>query len=357
MKTTRKVICPSGRGAHPTLVTQGFAGPACCGLVGARLGIIKKRRHPQAYMGVSNAPHSTAECISNHETASNSFVRRTRSQARLRYSRQRQVAETGIWGIMKKIVLATVLAALGSASALAADLGPRAYTKAPMMTAPVSSWQGFYIGGNVGYGWGDNTADINFVPAGSGLVDQSLGAHSKSVVGGVQVGYNFQWERMIFGLETDIQGSGIKSSASVAPLAGASGAAGGDPTFASTDQKMSWFGTARARLGLLVTPDLLLYGTGGAAYGGIKITTDGIISPVNLDHLLGSLDKTKLGWTAGAGAEWMFTRGWSAKVEYLYLDLGSATAFGPQGAKTDLGANYTWSFKENIVRAGVNYHF
>jgi opacity protein-like surface antigen len=87
---------------------------------------------------------------------------------------------------MKKIVLATVsVVALGSASALAADLGPRAYTKAPMMAAPVSSWQGFYIGGNVGYGWGSGNTDFSFLPsqADFGVANTSLNSNPQGVVG------------------------------------------------------------------------------------------------------------------------------------------------------------------------------
>jgi len=261
---------------------------------------------------------------------------------------------------MKKHLAATVLAALGATPALAADLSAPSnqapsYTKAPPMAAP-ANWSGWYVGGNIGYGWANNAAEIDFVDGGN-ILNHSFNAGSHSALGGGQLGYNWQWGAVVLGLETDIQGAGLSGAVSVAPLAGATLAAGGDPTFAATTQKLSWFGTTRARLGYSVMPGLLLYGTGGAAYGGIKITTDGIVSPINQAHLLGSLDETKIGWTVGAGAEWMFMRNWSAKLEYLYFDLGNATAFGPQGTATTRGSNDTWTFKENIVRAGLNYHF
>ena len=169
---------------------------------------------------------------------------------------------------MKKIVLATVLAALGSASALAADLGPRAYTKAPMMAAPVSTWQGFYIGGNVGYGWGDGKTDFRFLPDETTFSEQntSLRAKPKGAIGGAQIGYNWQANAFVVGFEADIQGSGIKGDATggliifptlvVDPLS---------QTKAS--EKLSWFGTVRGRFGTTITPSLLLYATGGLAYG------------------------------------------------------------------------------------------
>src|SRR6266404_3256277 len=229
---------------------------------------------------------------------------------------------------MKKIILATVLAGIGSTGALAADLGARTYTKAPAMMAPVATWTGLYIGGNVGYGSGSNSTDANFVPQAAFFpLPQILGVKSKGVVRSAQIGYNFQLGGTVFGLETDVQGSGISGSASVAPLTNPVLGTLIPGSSITTDQKISWFGTTRARLGFSVTPDLLLYGTAGAGYGGVKATGDTFHNAVY--HRLGTLDQTKLGWTAGAGAEWMFARNWSAKVEYLYLDLGSSTVLGP----------------------------
>jgi outer membrane immunogenic protein len=259
---------------------------------------------------------------------------------------------------MKKILLASVIAALGTAQALAADMAPRSYAKAPVMAVPASSWQGLYVGGNVGYGWGDSSVDAVFLPPGAfNLNNERPGVHSKGAIGGAQLGYNFQWGQAVFGLETDIQGSGISGSASIAPLFNPVIAAPTLGTSLTTDQKISWFGTSRARVGFSVTPDLLLYGTAGAAYGGLKATGDAVNRGDIGLHSLGSLDQTKLGWAAGGGAEWMFARNWSAKVEYLYLDLGSSTVFGRCNCGgVNPGVDYTWRFKENIVRAGVNYH-
>ncbi len=270
---------------------------------------------------------------------------------------------------MKKIVLATVLAALGSASAFAADLGARTYMKAPAVVAPVpvSTWQGFYIGGNVGYGWGHNDTDFNFLPSLAGVPfgvrDASVATHSKGVLGGAQFGYNWQIGPAVFGFETDIQGSGISGSGTAKPIPIPPVMV--DPTDAlSTSTKLSWFGTARARLGIALTPELLLYGTGGAAYGRVKSTGDftSLISeaPFIENRFPAALSGTRVGWVVGAGTEWMFARNWSVKAEYLHVDLGNTSAVGLSIfdlTHTGNSVRYTWKNQENIVRAGVNYHF
>jgi outer membrane immunogenic protein len=250
---------------------------------------------------------------------------------------------------MKKIVLATALLALGSASAFAADLPARGMVaKAPAM-APVNTWQGFYIGGNVGYGWGNGTIDLT--PRPLDVDPASLDTKSNGVIGGAQIGYNWQIGAVVTGLEADIQGSSIKGSGHTTLTDGTT------PFDFSASSKLSWFGTVRGRLGATVTPDLLIYGTGGLAYGQISASADFFHDVFN--DFPGSVSKTNVGWTAGAGAEWMFAHNWSAKLEYLYIDLGnvSTVAHNQFAPGTSSTAVYTLKSRENIVRAGVNYHF
>src|SRR3954453_11855415 len=193
---------------------------------------------------------------------------------------------------MKKIVLATVLAALGSASALAADLAPRAYSKAPMMAAPVSTWQGFYIGGNVGYGWGrGNTSSTGGLGGFIDIAPWSNDTNPKGVLGGAQIGYNWQAGSFVTGLEADIQGAGIKGSFK-SPFFDLDTNSVVPGEFISANQKLSWFGTVRGRLGVTVTPDLLLYGTGGLAYGQVDVSADTVFLH---NHFPASLSKTNLG--------------------------------------------------------------
>jgi outer membrane immunogenic protein len=242
---------------------------------------------------------------------------------------------------------------------LAADLGagaPAAYTKAPAYE-PVSNWTGLYIGGNVGYGWGNGNTDVTNLPsqAISDILNATLHDDPKGVIGGGQIGYNWQIGSIVTGLEADIQGSGIHGSSS-APLINFRN---GNPFngFAfNSDQKLSWFGTVRGRLGVTVTPSLLLYGTGGLAYGQVQLSGVTTLAAPQTTFFPASLNTTKAGWTAGGGAEWMFTRGWSAKVEYLHIDLGNVSATSALDAFGD-GTNYRTHAQYDTVRFGVNYHF
>jgi outer membrane immunogenic protein len=204
---------------------------------------------------------------------------------------------------MKKKILAISVAAVTTAgTAAAADLprGPAPYYPAP---ASVYNWNGLYAGLNIGYEWGKVT-NSGFNPSG--------------VAGGGQLGYNWQIGQFVLGGETDIQASAA------------------DDTFAAYKFSNPWFGTLRGRAGYAIN-NILLYATAGLAYGGLKAE-------------LGSLDesKTLVGWTGGLGMEVGFTPSWSAKVEYLYMDLGSR-AFTITGVDNGLQASY--------LRFGLNYHF
>jgi outer membrane immunogenic protein len=258
---------------------------------------------------------------------------------------------------MKKLVLATVLAGIGATSALAADLGARApYAKAPPIMATVSNWSGFYIGGNVGYGWGNGRTHFEDIitTAGftAGTTPTTMDTRSNGVIGGAQIGYSWHAGAFVTGLEADIQGSGIKGSINTnLPFLGG--------TAFSSVERLSWFGTVRGRLGVTATPDLLLYATGGLAFGRTENSANLTFGSGSFP---GEVNKSKVGWAAGAGTEWMFARNWSAKIEYLYVDLGESSVAAPlvrfSGAiQPAFTVGYTWKTQDHIVRAGVNYHF
>jgi outer membrane immunogenic protein len=212
--------------------------------------------------------------------------------------------------------------------ACAAELPPPPiYTKAPIINPPFS-WTGFYIGANAGYAWGTSSDTNPFFPiSGTGNFGIS------GVLAGGQVGYNWQFDAFVLGLESDGDWSGVKGSTS-------SGLCGGVVCTTSD----SWLGTTRARLGFAVD-HWLFYGTGGVAYGDIKFTDLPAALVVNGSN-------TNVGWTAGGGIEYAFTRNWSAKAEYLYVNLGSAGFACTPGCGTS-----TVTFNENIFRGGLNYRF
>jgi outer membrane immunogenic protein len=217
---------------------------------------------------------------------------------------------------MKKILLATVgLIALGVGSASAADIQRRAAmpAKAPMMM-PLYNWTGPYIGISGGGGWG--RSDIS-APLASGTINTSGG-----LVGGT-LGYNYQMNQIVLGLEGDGSWSGI----------GGSGTCTGG---LACSVRNNWLATARGRLGF-AWDRFMPYVTGGAAFGDIRSSVATFADSTS----------TKTGWTAGGGIEAAIAGPWTAKVEYLYVDLGRGASIG--GADT--------GFNTNIVRAGLNYRF
>jgi outer membrane immunogenic protein len=273
--------------------------------------------------------------------------------------------------IVKKLSLASiVLIAAASSAAVAADLSP-AYKMPVKALAPTLNWSGFYLGGNIGYGWDSGSTAISgstnnpaLAPAiaaifAAGSYPASLSSNAKGVIGGGQIGYNWQMpSSWLVGLEADIQGSGIKGSTSQTMFP-----VGFDTTATTAGKSIDWFGTVRARLGFLLTPQWLLYGTGGLAYGQTKttfVTTDltgGCVANATL-CANGSSSGVRTGWTAGGGVEAMLGSNWSAKLEYLYLDLGRRSAsISTSTLPGTVFFNSSAQFHEQTVRLGLNYHF
>ena len=189
---------------------------------------------------------------------------------------------------MKKLLLATtafVVLAVGSATA--ADLSRPAYRAAPP-PPPMYSWTGLYWGVNVGYSWGRDKVQWNLV--GFGTVSESQ--KMDGVIGGFQSGYNYQFGQWVLGLETDIQASGQKGSSVYGIAPGVT---------LSADHKLPWFGTSRTRLGVLVSPTVLLYGTAGVAYGQVKEDYTHTVAGVGSTN--SNFKNVRAGWTAGAGVE------------------------------------------------------
>ena len=213
--------------------------------------------------------------------------------------------------------------------AAAADLRARIPTKAPAVVyaPPPFTWTGFYIGGNVGWGWasGDGTAWI------TGLGPVAVSGDGNGFLGGAQAGYNWQTGNFVLGVEADFQGSSGSSDLN------------GTPGLAGT-LKTPWFGTIRGRLGY-AADKWLFYITGGGVYGELDydgtLTTSGAFST----------STTYWTWTVGGGVETALWDHWSAKLEYLYVGSPSDFASPPNTVGID------GSINTNIVRAGLNYHF
>jgi outer membrane immunogenic protein len=215
--------------------------------------------------------------------------------------------------LRKVLVVAASLAAFSGPS-LAADMA----VKAPAYV-PSFNWTGFYVGANVGYG----SATLD-----PGLVNST--DRLKGINGGAQIGYNWQMNSLVLGLETDIQASDQKQEDSFA---------GGALT---VSQKSKWFGTVRGRVGYAPGP-WMIYATGGFAYANYDAT-------VTVLGFGASGSTNANGWTVGAGAEWMFMPRWSVKAEYLYMDFGNETV-------SIAGVPFVSKVTNNLGRVGINYHF
>ena len=245
---------------------------------------------------------------------------------------------------MKRLWLGLAAVVLTTAGAAAADLPVKAPPLAPVM---VWNWSGFYVGVNVGYGWSAKTDPVTFMNN-VGTIASSTAPAARGVFGGAQAGYNWQFNSIVFGIETDIQASGVsKSSSGIID-------AGGDNL--NAEQNLKYFGTLRGRLGYAAGP-ALLYVTGGLAYADIKnrffLTNAAATSSADLGQ-----DRTKTGYALGGGVEWMLAKSWSVKAEYQYLHFGSDAFAAPVVPPNGLTISSTAiSNNFHTVRLGLDYHF
>lgn len=238
----------------------------------------------------------------------------------------------------------TLLSCLGGAAValaispvFAADL--RMATKAPAMEAlaPVTNWNGFYIGVQGGYQWG-RQRETEFRTSTGVFTNLDERWNSDGFVGGGHVGYNFAAGSILYGIEGDFEGADVRGTYQLGNGAG-------------TTFDVNWQSSIRGRLGFFWGPTLL-YVTGGAAFadlrnrhlgfGGISLSGD-------------TFSSTETGYTVGAGAEWMFSPAWSARVEYRYTDFGRyGTDVGPASFPA---FSYPERAEFHTVRGGISYHF
>jgi outer membrane immunogenic protein len=252
---------------------------------------------------------------------------------------------------MQRLLPASLALLVLAGQAMAADLP---VYKAPPPPLPTWSWAGFYAGINAGYSFGAdpydqalNNGTVTFAP--------TLVAPRGAVLGG-QLGYNWQINQFVFGLEGDGQWTGQRDTGcgGIECLVQSNGEVGAF----QVQHRLDWFATARGRVGW-ANDSYLLYATGGAAWGSVRET-----DRATLDTLTdaASSSQTRNGWAAGAGLEARLWGNWSAKVEYLHLDLGSMTTVshlsanvGGRGLSFDTMVTTNSRIRDEIVRVGLNY--
>ncbi len=260
----------------------------------------------------------------------------------------------------------TAVFAIVAFSAQAADMyAPGISGKDAPMYEAVPSWTGFYLGVNGGYGWGAKSSTLN--TSASGYGDTAAGTASSTIwseggFGGGQLGYNAQRDRIVFGIEADIEGAGIGGRAF-------SEAVSADGTSVVADawakSSLDWFGTVRGRVGYSFG-SYLLYATGGFAFGGVRDSLSQSVTSVNVatpGTSSASSNTTLTGYVAGGGFETAIAPSWSVRAEYQYIDLGDTRLLTNNNLTytcdptcTDNGnASIKIGHSYNTVRVGLNY--
>ncbi|PNG24521.1 outer membrane protein [Methylocella silvestris] len=242
--------------------------------------------------------------------------------------------------MLRRVLLASVGAIALAGTALAADLPSRAPPPVYVPPAPIFTWTGVYIGGQIGYAWGQGSA--NFGDANGNFIGFS--GNGNGVIGGAHVGYNLQLNQFVVGLEGSVDGSSIGKSSSGTVFLNDGSAAG-----VNFHSNANVQGSIRGRVGY-AWDRVLVYATGGVAFAGVNAS---LSTPVSYD----SASTTKVGWTVGGGVEYAVTNNWSIRAEYRYSNFGNATLYPASLAGFDNGPYVNRKFNVNQVQVGFSYKF
>lgn len=249
--------------------------------------------------------------------------------------------------MLKKYLLAGAIILGGAGAANAADV---------IDTVPVMDWSGFYAGVHAGYGWGDfdYDAEISEIDVDGDSASFGTGGEADGFFAGVQAGFNWQMDALVLGIEGDISKSWI----------------GGDDTDAfadfgldevdgtvRTETDLDWFGTLRLRAGFLATDAMLIYATGGLAWGNIDSHVRVDYGDDGVTDVSGGDSETRMGWTLGGGLEYKVSEAMSVKAEYLYVDLGDDNVIDRDFFDDTLNVDADNDVNFHTIRAGFNFHF
>jgi outer membrane immunogenic protein len=257
----------------------------------------------------------------------------------------------------RKFLLASVGAlALTGSAALAADLPSRAPPPVYLPPAPIFTWTGIYVGGQIGYAWasGNNNFtgyDPFFVA--DPFITTSLGGNPSGVIGGAHVGYNYQFNQFVVGLEGSVDGTSLSNTAA---------AFFPDGTTITAQSRADIQGSIRGRAGI-AWDRALIYATGGVAFGGfntnVNIANTGFLNGGVPFFANGSVSSTRVGWTVGGGIDYAVTNNWSVFAEYRYTNWGSINENNFGGGLLTGGEYFNGNRKinQNQVQVGFSYKF
>jgi outer membrane immunogenic protein len=256
---------------------------------------------------------------------------------------------------MRRFIAAAMASTALVMPAMAADLAP--YVKSPVVVP--WTWTGVYFGGDVGGAWSDSTSSWS-TPTTFGVNPISGNTGASAFAGGFYAGYNYQFSSaFVAGIEADWTGmraTGAYNNAWTAFPAG--GIIPGTST--AMNSEVEWAATLRGRLGYLIWPNLMVYGTGGGAWG--KIQYQGAASDPAIGYLAGAqFNNTSSGWVAGGGLEWAPFTGFGLlfRVEYLYYDFSSGqSALATAPGFPAFPSSFAWTApKMSTARFGMSYKF
>lgn len=252
---------------------------------------------------------------------------------------------------------AGLLAVSIATGASAADLSSP--SPSPVFVQSASSWTGYYVGAHAGVLFGSTGLSRAYAGANAAAVQgpgynapASSRLNGSGGLFGVQVGYNHQVSsQIVLGVEGSLAITGNRRS--LYKTSTGTSFFGNDTT-----HDMRYFATLRARAGFLMTPQFLVYATGGLAMANVAVRDSVNYVAGGVTPTTGAGNATRLGLVVGAGAEYQMSRNWSVKLEYLYYSLAKTTVFNP-GFGPGFQVSYTTSFKTegSMVNLGVNYRF
>ncbi len=238
--------------------------------------------------------------------------------------------------MLRKILLSSAALAGLTTASFAADLPSRkAPAAAPYVAMPIFTWTGFYVGADIGGGWA-NDAARNTTP----VPNLRFPYNGSGVVGGLYAGYNYQLSNaIVLGVEADIDATSINGSI--------------NPTDVTNNVKdnIPWQGSLRGRLGYAIN-NVLLYATGGLAFGGLQMNYSDTAAPFNA-----TTNTTQAGWTVGGGLDYAFNTNWIGRVEYRYTKFSAYNDVFGAGAGVFTGQTIRHSVSENAVKVGIAYKF
>ena len=259
----------------------------------------------------------------------------------------------------RKLLLASVagLAFTGSA-AFAADLPSRAPPPVYLPPVPIFTWTGIYIGGQIGYAWASGSHNFTgfdpfFGPLGGTFLSTSAGGTPSGVIGGANVGYNYQINQWVLGLEGSVDGTSLSNTAVLAFP---------DGTSLTAHTKADIQGSIRGRLGV-AWDRALIYATGGVAFGGFNTDFSlfnggaGLIGGFPF-FANGNVSTTRVGWTVGGGIQYAITNNWSVRAEYRYTNWGNLRS-GTLAPFAAPGVFFSGNrhLNQNQVQVGFDYKF